>query len=64
MLHRYRLGILFAGKAVGAGSVYVMDDVVATFRFLLLWVLPFAYIIDVTLHDMSARLAVRNEALV
>ncbi|WP_247001495.1 divalent metal cation transporter [Halosolutus gelatinilyticus] len=62
-LYRYGLGVLFAANVFGAGSVYILADTGANFAFSLLWVLPLAFLIDIALHDMSARLAVANEPL-
>lgn len=62
-LYRYGLGVLFAANVFGAGSVYILADAGANFAFSLLWVLPLAFLIDIALHDMSARLAVANEPL-
>lgn len=62
-LYRYGLGVLFAANVFGAGSVYILADAGANFAFTLLWVLPLAFLIDIALHDMSARLAVANEPL-
>ncbi|WP_049921166.1 NRAMP family divalent metal transporter [Halopiger djelfimassiliensis] len=62
-LYRYGLGILFAANVFGAGSVYILADTGANFAFSLLWVLPLAFLIDIALHDMSARLAVADEPL-
>ncbi|WP_222918810.1 divalent metal cation transporter [Natrinema sp. SYSU A 869] len=62
-LYRYGLGIMFAANVFGAGSVYILADTGANFAFSLLWVLPLAFLIDIALHDMSARLAVADEPL-
>ncbi|WP_339103235.1 divalent metal cation transporter [Haloterrigena salinisoli] len=62
-LYRYGLGVLFAANVFGAGSVYILADAGANFAFSLLWVLPLAFLIDIALHDMSARLAVADEPL-
>ncbi|ELY58470.1 NRAMP family divalent metal transporter [Natronococcus jeotgali] len=62
-LYRYGLGVLFAANVFGAGSVYILADAGANFAFSLLWVLPLAFLIDIALHDMSARLAVTDEPL-
>ncbi|MXV63384.1 iron transporter [Natronorubrum sp. JWXQ-INN-674] len=62
-LYRYGLGVLFAANVFGSGSVYILADAGANFAFTLLWVLPLAFLIDIALHDMSARLAVANEPL-
>jgi Mn2+/Fe2+ NRAMP family transporter len=62
-LYRYGLGIMFAANVFGAGSVYILADTGANFAFALLWVLPLAFLIDIALHDMSARLAVVDEPL-
>ncbi|RKD94770.1 divalent metal cation transporter [Halopiger aswanensis] len=62
-LYKYGLGILFAANVFGAGSVYILADTGANFAFSLLWVLPLAFLIDIALHDMSARLAVDDEPL-
>lgn len=63
VLHRYGLGVLFAANVFGAGSVYILANTGANFAFALLWVLPLAFLIDIALHDMSARLAVADEPL-
>ncbi|MXV60822.1 iron transporter [Natronorubrum sp. JWXQ-INN-674] len=62
-LDAYGLGVLFAANVFGAGSVYILADTGANFAFALLWVLPLAFLIDIALHDMSARLAVSREPL-
>ena len=62
-LHNYGLGVLFAGNVFGAGSVYILADTGANFAFALLWVLPLAFLIDIAMHDMSARLAVEDKPL-
>ena len=62
-LYRYGLGIMFAANVFGAGSVYILADTGANFVFALLWVLPLAFLIDIALHDMSARLAVKDQPL-
>lgn len=62
-LHDYGLGVLFAGNVFGAGSVYILADTGANFAFALLWVLPLAFLIDIAMHDMSARLAVEDKPL-
>lgn len=62
-LYKYGLGVLFAANVFGAGSVYILADTGANFAFSLLWVLPLAFLIDIALHDMSARLAVTDEPL-
>ncbi|WP_226042134.1 divalent metal cation transporter [Natrinema sp. DC36] len=62
-LYRYGLGIMFAANVFGAGSVYILADTGANFAYSLLWVLPLAFLIDIALHDMSARLAVADEPL-
>ncbi|SEV86039.1 NRAMP family divalent metal transporter [Natrinema salifodinae] len=62
-LYRYGLGVLFAANVFGAGSVYILADTGANFAFSLLWVLPLAFLVDIALHDMSARLAVADEPL-
>lgn len=62
-LHRYGLGVLFAANVFGAGSVYILSDTGANFAFALLWVLPVAFIVDIAMHDMSARLAVKDKPL-
>ena len=54
---------MFAANVFGAGSVYILADTGANFGFSLLWVLPLAFLLDIVLHDMSARLAVTNEPL-
>ena len=63
LLESYGLGVLFAANVFGAGSVYILADTGANFAFALLWVLPLAFLIDIALHDMSARLAVAREPL-
>lgn len=63
LLESYGLGVLFAANVFGAGSVYILADTGANFAFALLWVLPLAFLIDIALHDMSARLAVSREPL-
>ena len=63
LLEAYGLGVLFAANVFGAGSVYILADTGANFAFALLWVLPLAFLIDIALHDMSARLAVAREPL-
>ncbi|NUB90984.1 divalent metal cation transporter [Haloterrigena sp. SYSU A558-1] len=63
LLETYGLGVLFAANVFGAGSVYILADTGANFAFALLWVLPLAFLIDIALHDMSARLAVSREPL-
>lgn len=63
LLDAYGLGVLFAANVFGAGSVYILADTGANFAFTLLWVLPLAFLIDIALHDMSARLAVAREPL-
>lgn len=63
VLYRYGLGVLFAANVFGAGSVYILADTGANFAFSLLWVLPLAFLVDIALHDMSARLAVADEPL-
>ncbi|MFA9416892.1 NRAMP family divalent metal transporter [Natrinema sp. HArc-T2] len=62
-LYRYGLGVLFAANVFGAGSVYILADTGANFAYSLLWVLPLAFLVDIALHDMSARLAVTDEPL-
>ncbi len=62
-LESYGLGVLFAANVFGAGSVYILADTGANFAFALLWVLPLAFLVDIALHDMSARLAVEREPL-
>lgn len=56
-LSEYGLGIIFAGNVVGAGSVYILAETGASHGFALLWVLPLALLVDMVMHDMSARLA-------
>ncbi|QLG48002.1 NRAMP family divalent metal transporter [Natrinema halophilum] len=63
LLYDYGLGVLFAANVFGAGSVYILADTGANYAFSLLWVLPLAFLVDIALHDMSARLAVADEPL-
>lgn len=63
ILHKYGLGTLFAANVLGAGSVYILAQTGASVGFGLLWVLPLAFGLDMVMHDMSSRLAVRDEPL-
>jgi Mn2+/Fe2+ NRAMP family transporter len=62
-IHQYGLGLLFAANIFGAGSVYILTQAGVNFGFGLLWVLPLALGVGLTMHEMSARLAARNEPL-
>lgn len=63
LLHKYGLGALFAANVLGAGSVYILSQTGASVGFALLWVLPLAFAVDMVMHDMSSRLAVRDKPL-
>lgn len=63
LLHRYGLGILFTANVIGAGSIFILSQTGASVGFALLWVLPLAFALDMVMHDMSSRLAVRNRPL-
>lgn len=63
LLHRYGLGAMFAANVLGAGSVYILSQTGASTGFVLLWVLPLAFGVDMVMHDMSSRLAVRGKPL-
>jgi len=62
-IHQYGLGLLFAANIFGAGSVYILTQAGVGFGFGLLWVLPLALGVGLTMHEMSARLAAKNEPL-
>lgn len=59
----YGLGLLFSANVFGAGSVYILSDTGANFGFALLWVLPFALVVDMGMHEMSGRLATIDKPL-
>lgn len=63
LLHRYGLGAMFAANVLGAGSVYILSQTGASVGFSLLWVLPLAFGLDMVMHDMSSRMAVRDKPL-
>jgi Mn2+/Fe2+ NRAMP family transporter len=63
LLHKYGLGALFAANVLGAGSIYILSQTGASVGFTLLWVLPLAFAVDMVMHDMSSRLAVRDRPL-
>lgn len=63
LLHRYGLGTLFAANVLGAGSVYILAQTGASVGFGLLWVLPLAFGLDMVMHDMSSRMAVKDQPL-
>lgn len=62
-ISQYGLGILFAANVFGAGSVYILSSSGANHGFSLLWVLPLALLVDLSMHDMSARLASMDKPL-
>ncbi|GAB3673771.1 divalent metal cation transporter [Halopiger thermotolerans] len=62
-IHQYGLGLLFAANIFGAGSVYILTETGMLFGFGLLWVLPLALGVGLAMHEMSARLAAKNEPL-
>lgn len=63
LLEKYGLGVLLAANVFGAGSVYILSNTGANFGFALLWVFPMMLVVDMVMHDMSARLAVRDRPL-
>lgn len=63
LLHSYGLGLLFAANIFGAGSVYILTTTGTNFDFTLLWVLPLSLLVGLSVHEMSARLAVIDEPL-
>lgn len=62
-IHQYGLGLLFAANIFGAGSVYILTEAGMAFGFTLLWVMPLALGVGLAMHEMSARLAAKNEPL-
>ena len=63
ILFAYGLGVLFAANIVGAGTIYILADAGANFNYLLLWTMPVAFVLDLGLREMSARLATINKPL-
>lgn len=63
MLASYGLGLIFAANIFGAGSVYILTTAGGAFGFDLLWVLPLSLILGLVVHEMAARLAVRDVPL-
>ncbi|AFO56094.1 NRAMP family divalent metal transporter [Natrinema sp. J7-2] len=62
-IQQYGLGLLLAANIFGAGSVYILTQAGVSFGFGLLWVMPLALAVGLTMHEMSARLAARNQPL-
>jgi len=62
-MESYGLGLLFAANIFGAGSIYILTSTGAQFGYSLLWVLPMSLLVGLAVHEMSIRLAVRDEPL-
>lgn len=63
LVHQYGLGLLFATNIFGAGSVFILSEAGANYGFALLWVLPMALLVGLSMHEMSARLATIDRPL-
>ena len=63
ILESYGMGLLFAANIFGAGSIYILTSTGARFGYSLLWVLPMSLLVGLAVHEMSIRLAVRDEPL-
>lgn len=63
VMESYGMGLLFAANIFGAGSIYILTSTGANFGFSLLWVLPVSLLVGLAVHEMSIRLAVRDEPL-
>jgi Mn2+/Fe2+ NRAMP family transporter len=63
VMESYGMGLLFAANIFGAGSIYILTSTGANFGFSLLWVLPLSLLVGLAIHEMSIRLAVRDEPL-
>lgn len=63
LVDSYGLGLLFAANVFGAGSVYILSNTGAQFGFALLWVMPFALLVDLGMREMAGRLATIDKPL-
>ncbi|QLD89044.1 divalent metal cation transporter [Natronomonas salina] len=63
VLESYGMGLLFAANIFGAGSIYILTSTGANFGFSLLWVLPASLLVGLAVHEMSIRMAVRDQPL-
>ena len=63
IIDAYGMGAIFAANVLGAGSIYILSQTGASTGLALLWVLPLAFALDMVMHDMSTRLAVRDRPL-
>jgi len=61
-IHQYGLGLLFAANIFGAGSVYILTQAGVNFGFGLLWVLPLALGVGLTMHDVRSTRSAKRTA--
>lgn len=63
LLETYGLGLLFTANVFGAGSVYILSNTGAQFRYTLLWTMPLTLLLGMAMHEMSGQLATIDQPL-